>query len=86
MSNRLAWRGALGYRCRMDIALSLLVLTAFALVLGGVVLFRREGYRKQAILMLALAVIMAINVAIWTLPTPDGKTLSAQAQKEQAPE
>ncbi|WP_067737256.1 hypothetical protein [Novosphingobium naphthalenivorans] len=70
----------------MNIALSLLVLTALALVLGAVVLFRREGYRKQAALMLTLAIVMAINIAIWTLPTPDGKSLSSEAQKEQAPE
>ncbi|MCJ2177972.1 hypothetical protein [Novosphingobium album (ex Hu et al. 2023)] len=70
----------------MNIALSLLVLTAIALVLGSLVLFRRQGYRKQAMLMLALAVIMAINIAIWTLPTPEGKSLSSEAQKEQAPE
>ena len=70
----------------MNIALSLLVLTAIALVLGGIVLFRREGYRKQAVLMLVLAAVMAINIVIWTVPTPDGKSLSGEAQKEQAPE
>jgi hypothetical protein len=70
----------------MDIAISLLVLTAIALLLGAVALFRRGGYRKQAVLMLVLAVIMAVNVAIWTMPTPQGQSLMSEAQKEKAPE
>ncbi|MET1754710.1 hypothetical protein ABVV53_04445 [Novosphingobium sp. RD2P27] len=59
----------------MAIALSLLVLTTFALVAGGVVLLRR-GVRTQAWLMLALAAVMALNVAIWTVPTRSGTTLA----------
>ncbi|WP_159978026.1 MULTISPECIES: hypothetical protein [unclassified Novosphingobium] len=70
----------------MNIALSLLVLTVIALVLGAAVLFRRGGHRKQAVLMLVLAAVMVMNIAIWTLPTPEGLSLSGEAQKEQAPE
>lgn len=70
----------------MNIALSLLVLTAIALVLGALVLLRRGGYRKQAVLMLVLAAVMVMNFVIWTLPTPGGSSLSSEAQKEQAPE
>lgn len=70
----------------MDIAISLLVLTMIALVLGAIALFRRGGYRKQAMLMLVLAAVMAANVVIWTLPTPDGQSLVSEADKEQAPE
>lgn len=66
-------------------ALSLLMLAMMALVLGAVVLLRRDGYRRQALLMLVLAGIMAVNVAIWTLPTREGKTLADEAQKERAP-
>lgn len=69
----------------MDIALSLLVLAIAALVLGAIALFRRGGYRKQAVLMLVLAGVMAVNVAIMVVPTPGGGTL-AQAAKEKAPE
>lgn len=58
----------------MDIALSLLVLTSIALVGGAYVLFRR-GRRRQAALMLGLAVVMALNVAIWTVPMRDGSSL-----------
>ena len=52
----------------MAAILSILVLAAFALTIGAVVLWRRGGSRKQAGLMLLLAIIMAINVAIWILP------------------
>lgn len=70
----------------MDIAISLLVLVAIALVLGAVALLRRGGYRRQAVLMLVLAAVMAMNVAIWALPDSDGQSLVSEAQKEKAPE
>lgn len=69
----------------MNIALSLLVLTTIALVLGSAALFRRGGYRKQAILMLVLAAVMVMNIVIWTLPTPEGRSLSSEGQREEAP-
>lgn len=56
----------------MAAALSLMVLTIVALVLGAAYLWRRGGARKQALLMLLLALVLAINVAIWTLPGPRG--------------
>jgi len=59
----------------MDIALSLLVLTSIALVGGAYALFRR-GKRRQAWLMLGLAVVMALNVAIWTWPMQGGQSLT----------
>ncbi len=52
--------------------LSVLVLAAIALALGAGFLWRRGGSRKQIGLMLLLAVIMAINVGIWTLPDASG--------------
>ena len=59
----------------MDIALSLVMLTMFALVVGAILLFRR-GIRKQAWLMLILAAIMALNVAMWTVPTQGGGSIA----------
>jgi len=47
----------------MDIALSLVVLTIIALVIGATFLVRR-GNRQQAVLMLVLAAVMAANVAL----------------------
>lgn len=59
----------------METALSLTVLTALALTGGAIYLWRSRGLKKQALLMLVLAVVMAVNVAIWTLPNERGETL-----------
>jgi hypothetical protein len=64
----------------MDTALSLLVLTASALVFGAAWLWRRGASRKQIVLMLVLAAVLAANVVIWTLPVPGGKTLVREAE------
>lgn len=54
----------------MDLILSVVVLCAFALAAGAVVLFRRGGTARQAWLMLLLAGIMLANALIWALPAP----------------
>lgn len=53
----------------MDLALSLLVLAAAAMVLGAWLAWR-QGDAKRAVLMLVLAAVMAANVAIWAIPGP----------------
>lgn len=58
--------------------LSIMVLACLALVLGAVALWRRGGQRKQVVLMLVLAVIVAANVAIWVVPDQQGQTLVGQ--------
>lgn len=58
----------------MATVLSLMVLAIIALIGGAVFLRRRGGARKQVVLMLVLAVVLAINVAIWTLPAGSGVT------------
>ncbi len=55
----------------MAAALSLLVLGALALTLGGIALWRR-GMRGKAALMLVMAAVCAGNVAIWTMPDAGG--------------
>lgn len=65
----------------MDIVLSLLVLVSIALVGGSYVMFRR-GMRRQAVLMIVLAVVMALNVAIWTVPTQSGGSLVSAAPSD----
>lgn len=69
----------------MDIALSLMVLTIIALLIGGVVLWRRGGYRKQAVLMFVLAIVLTGNVVIWVAPTHEGRTLTGEAAKASVP-
>ena len=56
----------------MDLVLSLLVLAAVALIGGALWQWRRVGPGKQVWLMLVLAVVMIINVLIWTVPNKDG--------------
>ena len=55
----------------MDTVLSIVAVAAAALVAGAIYLWRK-GVRKQAGLMLVLAVVMVVNVLIWTLPDPGG--------------
>jgi hypothetical protein len=50
--------------------LSLLMLSAFALLAGAAYLWRKRGERRRPLLMLVLAAIMLGNVAIWTVPAP----------------
>ncbi|OGS53637.1 MAG: hypothetical protein A3J40_13460 [Erythrobacter sp. RIFCSPHIGHO2_12_FULL_63_10] len=64
----------------MNAVLSILMLVAIALVAGAVVLWRRPGFRKQAVLMLVLAAVALVNVGIWTLPDASGNAPLAQVQ------
>jgi len=64
----------------MDTILSIVALAALALVAGAIFLWRR-GARKQAGLMLVLAVVMVVNVLIWTLPGSGGTAPLDRAAK-----
>lgn len=55
-----------------DTVLSIVVLAALALIVGAVFAWR-AGHRRQAVLMVVLALVAGINVAIWTVPDADGK-------------
>jgi len=55
----------------VDLILSLVMLTAVALIAGAVFQWRR-GARRQAGLMLVLAAVMIANVLIWTVPDSSG--------------
>lgn len=63
-----------------DMIMSIIVLAAIALVIGAVALWRK-GMNKQAGLMLILAVVMAVNVAIWLVPTENGQSPAELAQE-----
>lgn len=56
----------------MNTVLSVVMLAALLLIAGAAFLWFKQGMRKQAGLMLLLAVVMLINVGIWTLPDPSG--------------
>jgi len=57
----------------MEIVLSILVLAVIALLLGAFVAWRYGRPKRQIMLMLLLAVVMILNVAIWTLPDKSGE-------------
>ena len=59
----------------MALVLSLLMLTGFALIAGAIWLYRRRGMTRQIWLMLLLALVVAVNIGIWTLPDGEGQTL-----------
>lgn len=56
----------------MDLILSLVMLAALALIAGAAFLWFKKRAGKQAGLMALLALIMLINVAIWTVPDASG--------------
>ena len=62
-----------------DTVLSIVMLAAVALLGGAFWLWRREGAVRQVWLMVMLAMIMLINVAIWTIPDEDGAALLDRA-------
>lgn len=62
-----------------DIVLSLLVLGVVVMAVGAWVA-QRKGDRKRALLMLAVAAVMAMNVAIWTVPTAQDRSLAEAAR------
>ena len=47
--------------------LSLVMLAAFALALGGIWLIVKQGDRKKGLLMLLAALVFVGNVLVWTV-------------------
>jgi hypothetical protein len=64
----------------LDFALSLMALSVLALTGGAIFLLRRGGAKKQALLMLFLAVVLVVNIGIWTLPDSKGAALVTAQQ------
>ena len=64
----------------LNTALSLMMQAIIALVLGAIFLLRRGGAKKQALLMLFLALVLGMNIAIWTLPDSKGQAPVDQAK------
>lgn len=56
----------------MDTVLSILMLAALAMLAGAFWLWRRQGAIRQVWLMIVVALIMLLNVAIWTIPDKGG--------------
>ena len=56
----------------MDAVLSVVMLAALGLFAGAFWLWRRQGMIKQVWLMIVAALIMLLNVGIWTIPDKGG--------------
>jgi drug/metabolite transporter superfamily protein YnfA len=55
--------------------LSVAMLGGFALIWGAWLLWQREGLGQKVWLMIAAALVLFANVAIWTVPDEAGQTL-----------
>jgi len=55
-----------------DLLLSVAMLAALALILGGAVLWRMRSESRKGITMIVAGVVVLANVAIWSLPAPQG--------------
>ncbi len=59
----------------INIVLSLGMLAGFALIWGAWRLLRRDGLGQKVWLMIAAAMVIFANVAIWTVPDEQGQSL-----------
>ena len=59
--------------------MSIMVLAIIALLIGAGYLFRRGIYQRRALLMVLLAIIIAVNIALWTIPVSTGESLAKHA-------
>jgi carbon starvation protein CstA len=57
----------------VDLALSLAMLAALALLAGATLLLRR-GERRRALLMAVAGLVVLANVAVWSMPPPRAAT------------
>ena len=60
-----------------------MVLTVIALLAGAFIMWRQRGPWRRIILMVVLAVVVAINIGMWTLPMASGDSPLAELQKQQ---
>lgn len=56
--------------------LSIAMLGGFALLWGAWKLWKREGLGQKVWLMIAAALVLFANVAIWTVPDDQGQSLA----------
>jgi hypothetical protein len=56
----------------VDTVLSILMLAAVGLFAGAFWLWRRQGAIKQVWLMILAALVMLLNIGIWTIPDKGG--------------
>jgi hypothetical protein len=60
----------------LNLVLSLASFAAFVLLFGGWKLWRREGASQKMWLMVAAALVIFANIAIWVVPDEQGQSLA----------
>jgi Ca2+/H+ antiporter len=58
--------------------LSIAMIAGFALLWGAWRLYRQTGIGQKVWLMVAAALIIFANIAIWTIPDERGRTLATE--------
>ncbi len=56
----------------LDAALSVMMLAGAALLGGAYLLWKKGAPMKRVALMIAAAMVLFLNIAIWTVPTKSG--------------
>ena len=59
----------------LNAILSIAMLSAFLLLYGAWKRWRREGESQQMWLMVAAALVIFVNIAIWVVPDEKGQSL-----------
>lgn len=63
----------------LNAILSIAMIAAFLLLFGAWKRWRRDGPGQQMWLMVAAALIIFANIAIWVVPDKQGKSLVSEA-------
>ncbi|MGB5076307.1 MAG: hypothetical protein WBO17_02375 [Sphingorhabdus sp.] len=64
----------------LNALLSIAMIAGFLLLLGAWKRWRREGTSQQMWLMLAAALVIFTNIAIWVIPDTKGKSLVTEVR------
>ena len=62
--------------------LSAAMVVVFALIYGAIRLWIRDGFGQKPLLMIAAALVIALNIAIWAVPDDQGRSLLNEAGRE----
>lgn len=66
----------------LSAVLSLAMIAAFLLLFGAWKRWRRDGAGQQMWLMIAAALVIFVNVAIWVVPDEMGQSLVTEANRQ----
>ena len=64
----------------LNLILSIAVFAGFLLLFGAWKRWRRDGVGQQMWLMIAAALVIFVNIAIWVVPNGEGNSLVDQAR------